>query len=205
MKIVVLLLIATSFCITEICAQTLNTSENAFKYWYYRDRLKYFVMPGTQPGQSILCSRRNPSTEEHWDGTEYTMDIDQPRMMMGFYIGLLATEYKLLKDNGQIASANATLSELNLALEALIRMDKCESNVPWNCSQDYYDGFFTRCDVPSETEVSENGLSLGESFGTLLRKIEELTLYVIDLKKENEELRKMIEERKFKYTNSLRI
>jgi len=51
-------------------------------------------------------------------------------------------------------------------------------------------------DVPSETEVSENGLSLGESYGTLLRKIEELTLYVIDLKKENEELRKMIEEKK---------
>jgi len=50
-------------------------------------------------------------------------------------------------------------------------------------------------DVPSETEVSENGLSLGESYGTLLRKIEELTLYVIDLKKENEELRKMIEEK----------
>jgi len=50
-------------------------------------------------------------------------------------------------------------------------------------------------DVPSETEVSENGLSLGESYGTLLRKIEELTLYVIDLKKENEELRKMIEDK----------
>ena len=48
-------------------------------------------------------------------------------------------------------------------------------------------------DVPSETEVSENGLSLGEGYGTLLRKIEELTLYMLELKKENEELRKMIE------------
>ncbi len=48
-------------------------------------------------------------------------------------------------------------------------------------------------DVPSETEVTENGLSLGESYGTLLRKIEELTLYMLELKKENEELRKMIE------------
>jgi hypothetical protein len=37
--------------------------------------------------------------------------------------------------------------------------------------------------------------SLGESYGTLLRKIEELTLYVIDLKKENEELRRMIEDK----------
>jgi len=48
-------------------------------------------------------------------------------------------------------------------------------------------------DVPSETEVTENGLSLGESYGTLLRKIEELTLYMLELKKENEELRQMIE------------
>jgi hypothetical protein len=48
-------------------------------------------------------------------------------------------------------------------------------------------------DVPTEQEVTENGLSLGESYGTLLRKIEELTLYMLQLKKENEELRKLIE------------
>lgn len=48
-------------------------------------------------------------------------------------------------------------------------------------------------DVPSEQEVSENGLSMGESYGILLRKIEELTLYMLELKKENEELRKLIE------------
>ncbi len=87
--------------------------------------------------------------EEQWDGTEYTMDIDQPRMMMGFYIGMLATEYKLLKDNGQIASANATLSELNLALDALIRMDKCEDDIPWYYSYETMDGFFIREDIPA--------------------------------------------------------
>ncbi|MBN2728420.1 MAG: hypothetical protein JXR53_04280 [Bacteroidales bacterium] len=48
-------------------------------------------------------------------------------------------------------------------------------------------------DVPSEQEVTENGLPMGESYGILLRKIEELTLYMLDLKKENEELRQMIE------------
>ena len=48
-------------------------------------------------------------------------------------------------------------------------------------------------DVPSEEEVGENGLDLGESYGILLRKIEELTLYVLELKQENEELRQMIE------------
>jgi len=133
MKHIILLFVLFFLCITEIGAQTLNTTENAFKYWYYRDRLKYFVMPGTEPGQSILFSIRNPSFDQ-WDGTTKTIQTVQPRMMMGFYVGLLATEYKLLNDNGQIASANATLSELNLALDALIRMDKCEDDIPWECS-----------------------------------------------------------------------
>lgn len=46
--------------------------------------------------------------------------------------------------------------------------------------------------VPSATEVQENGLSLGEMDATLLRKIEELTLYMIELKKENEALKAKI-------------
>jgi hypothetical protein len=37
--------------------------------------------------------------------------------------------------------------------------------------------------VPSEKEVKENGINLGEMDAILLRKIEELTLYIIDLEK----------------------
>ena len=40
--------------------------------------------------------------------------------------------------------------------------------------------------IPSAKEVEANGVSLGEMQTKLLQKIEELTLYVIDLKKENE-------------------
>lgn len=43
--------------------------------------------------------------------------------------------------------------------------------------------------VPSEKEVTEEGINLGEMDAILLRKIEELTLYMIELKKENEELK----------------
>ncbi|MCG8310030.1 MAG: hypothetical protein MI975_21720 [Cytophagales bacterium] len=39
-------------------------------------------------------------------------------------------------------------------------------------------------DIPSAKEVEENGISLGEMDARLLQKIEELTLYVIELKKE---------------------
>ena len=49
-------------------------------------------------------------------------------------------------------------------------------------------------DVPSEKEVLENGVNVGEMNSTLLRKIEELTLYMIQLKKENEEMKTQIEE-----------
>lgn len=45
-------------------------------------------------------------------------------------------------------------------------------------------------DIPSEAEVKENGISLGEMQSKLLQKIEELTLYVIDQNKRIEELEK---------------
>ena len=47
-------------------------------------------------------------------------------------------------------------------------------------------------DIPSEAEVKENGVSIGEMQAKLLQKIEELTLYEIELKKENQEQSKLI-------------
>lgn len=41
-------------------------------------------------------------------------------------------------------------------------------------------------EIPSEQEVKENGVDLGDMQVKLLKKIEELTLYVIDLKKESQ-------------------
>jgi hypothetical protein len=41
-------------------------------------------------------------------------------------------------------------------------------------------------DIPSAKEVEEKGISVGDNQALLLKKIEELTLYVIDLKKENQ-------------------
>lgn len=49
-------------------------------------------------------------------------------------------------------------------------------------------------DIPSEKEVIKNGISVGEMQAKLLQKIEELTLYVIDLKKENEMQNELIKE-----------
>ncbi len=47
--------------------------------------------------------------------------------------------------------------------------------------------------IPSATEVKANGVDLGEMNAKLLQKIEELTLYVIEMKKENEAQNKKID------------
>jgi hypothetical protein len=44
-------------------------------------------------------------------------------------------------------------------------------------------------DVPSATEVETKGLDFGDIQTILLKKIEELTLYVIELKKEIDSLK----------------
>lgn len=45
-------------------------------------------------------------------------------------------------------------------------------------------------DIPSEAEVLENGITVGEMQAKLLQKIEELTLYVIDQDKKYDDLKK---------------
>ncbi len=54
-------------------------------------------------------------------------------------------------------------------------------------------------EIPSESEVAENGINLGEMNAKLLQKIEELTLYMIDMNKrvsqlenENQELKSKV-------------
>lgn len=48
-------------------------------------------------------------------------------------------------------------------------------------------------EVPSATEVKENGIEVGDMQRTLLKKIEELTLYIIDQQKQIDELKKSFE------------
>jgi len=131
--------------LNEASAQ--NWSDNLMKYWYYRDRLEYFVMPGTKPGQSLVAGLRN----NPWENSRDAISFGQPYIRMGFYLGVLATEYKLLLKNGQFEEADNVLPEIDLALNALIRTDMHESGNPWHFLgfyNDYWDGFFVREDVP---------------------------------------------------------
>jgi len=51
-------------------------------------------------------------------------------------------------------------------------------------------------DIPTAKEVEDNGVNLGEMNTKLLQKIEELTLYVIDLQKQVDGLRSQLDEQK---------
>lgn len=48
-------------------------------------------------------------------------------------------------------------------------------------------------DIPSAVEIENNGIPLGEMDALLLQKIEELTLYVIEINKQNQDLQREIE------------
>jgi len=48
-------------------------------------------------------------------------------------------------------------------------------------------------DIPSGKEMQKNGMNIAKMNGLLLQKIEELTLYMIELKKENEKLKEQNE------------
>jgi hypothetical protein len=48
--------------------------------------------------------------------------------------------------------------------------------------------------IPSASEIQNNGINLGNLQTITIEKLEELTLYMIELKKENETLKKRVEE-----------
>jgi hypothetical protein len=50
-------------------------------------------------------------------------------------------------------------------------------------------------EVPSDAEVKKDGLNLGDNQAVLLKKIEEMTLYIIDLNKRMQELEKQLKEK----------
>ena len=56
-------------------------------------------------------------------------------------------------------------------------------------------------DIPSANDVKENGIDLGEMDAKLLQKIEELTLYIIDMSKNMEAQQQQIEELKNELEN----
>lgn len=101
--------------------------ENRRKYWDYRDRLKkYFLTIGSQAGKSLPAENLN--YKSHYltsNGGNYQSDLrwGDATIHSGYYIAVLATEYKLLTDAGYLDEALKTKNELYYAIEAINRID----------------------------------------------------------------------------------
>jgi|GEM_PF-1688915 len=112
------------------------------KYWFYRERLNYYVSngyDGSMRGEGMVAGIRNKQSSD-------VISYGDQMVHFGYYIGVLATEYALLTYYGQ--DATATLHELDIALNCYVRDDECEGRKPWYKYFGYYDGFHMRQDVP---------------------------------------------------------
>lgn len=141
----VILIIDVQNCFGQI-------STDMIKYWYYRNRLNnYFVVPGNKHGESqIICVRNviasdNDLNADHSKGVDY----GQHGKYQGLYISVLATEYYLLKKNGQINDALKTEQELLWALNAF-KVYWDEKAEPFWSENPHFNGFFIRGNVPCD-------------------------------------------------------
>jgi hypothetical protein len=118
-----------------------NTEYNRSKYWHYRERLvDDFMVVGPAAGQSIPAGVRNL-----WDGSGLHFG-DSP-VYLGYYIGVLSTEYSLLHISQQ--KTDRSLTELYYALEAVNRLDAAAEPL-WGLSDSSMalNGFLLESDVP---------------------------------------------------------
>lgn len=143
-------------------AQTFNQTQLQQTYWNYRDRFrKMFVAIGSNAGESYPFENMNTNFEI----TPFNFNSNNPNqypiirgsvsygdanITHGWYLAVLATEYFLLKTQGNDkASLLACQNELYFALNAINRVD--------GLSREYFnrgnmdpDGFLTRGDVNSD-------------------------------------------------------
>ncbi|MBL7912399.1 MAG: T9SS type A sorting domain-containing protein [Bacteroidia bacterium] len=138
--------------------------DNHKKYWFYKSRLNNdFIKIGHTPTNSLFDvghGESMPFNERNWDETTVgVINASDPQKnqrvlrhgdetaRLGIYLAVLATEYKLLKNNGQ--DLTTVKHEIFCALNAINRLDYwAEPNLDQSKNPNL-NGFFVRNDIPS--------------------------------------------------------
>ena len=122
------------------------------------------------------------------NGTTLAMTIDENRNI-GIGTITIPTGYKLAVD-GKIIAEEVKVEMSGSWPDYVFADDYDLMPLPQLAAYIQANGHLP--EVPSATEVTANGLSLGASQALLLKKIEELTLYMIEMQRENETLRERV-------------
>lgn len=156
---------------SEIFCQT--PAQNFQKYQYYRQRLvNDYMLVGDCDGCSVPANIRGRTSTPNFKASN-VLNWGDATIELGWYISVLATEYKVFTMQGQ--STSETIKELYYALRAFNRLDEmaeayCRCNESSNYDVTPYNncvsagfnpqsgdlnGFFIRDDVPANF-VSSN-------------------------------------------------
>lgn len=130
--------------------------ENLAKYWYYKDRLNHEFIQLNDPWKRGACIPA--SVRRAWDGiNSENIQFGDATIDLGYYIGVLATEYALLQRSGQ--DVTETVKDLFWAIWALDRLDLFAEGTwaridPAGSNYSTMNGFFIRDDVGADLFTS---------------------------------------------------
>lgn len=151
MKILGSLFLALFLLVQCPIARSQSGENNVAKYRTYRERLRHnFIAIGPGHGESL------PFTTRNHNGLAALSQGEGP-IMLGNYIGMLATEYKLLSFSQ--ADNETTLRELYYALYAFNRLDLVADSTNGYGEAPVLDGFFVREDFPDAFIALHPGLN----------------------------------------------
>lgn len=140
-------------------------------------------------GHSIRFVNYNPTTGFWTDNMVLTKD---GKLMVG-YIPSTPGNYKLYVENG-IMTERVKVAYKNTSDWSDYVFKKGYKLMPLDRLEQYIATFSHLPGIPSASEVVKEGSDLGEMDAKLLARIEELTLYIIELNKKMEQQQKEIEQ-----------
>lgn len=197
--------IGSSFCSRELCIATGDTLGVGDGIWMTRDN------PRGLQALGILSNLGNGTWGPMTKAGDFMFLLRGPsngNPDAGLVIAPWSSQASGLRiaENGHVGIGTPDPGSFRLAVNGSVRAKEVVVETEWSdfVFEDDYDlpslaeverhiaekGHLP--DVPSAAEVAAEGVSIGAMQATLLQKVEELTLYLIDLKKENDALRSML-------------